>query len=88
MASFKDPRPNPALEAARLKPRFRSRRIEARYRLREIVWWLSVCAAAGVAGFVGVYSCGTRFRSRIAHCVTGQPATHCSSAAVWCGALA
>ncbi|MGA7456357.1 MAG: hypothetical protein WBW51_03375 [Methyloceanibacter sp.] len=56
MASFKSPDRNPEAEAGRLRRRFRSvsRRVEWRYRLREGLWWTSVCAVAMAAAFAGM----------------------------------
>jgi hypothetical protein len=58
MASFKSPDRNPRWTPDRLRHRFRSvsRRVEWRYRLREGLWWATVCAVA-----MAQLSCGSRF---------------------------
>ena len=56
MASFKSSDRNPEAEGDRLRQRFRSvsRRVEWRYRLREGLWWATVCAVAMAAAFAAV----------------------------------
>ena len=56
MASFKSPYRNPQVEAARLRGQFRSvsRRVEWRYRLRDVLLWVTVCAVATVSALAGV----------------------------------
>jgi uncharacterized membrane protein len=47
---------DPEKEAERLKHKFRSisRKIEWRYRVKEMLWWLTVCVVASISAFAGV----------------------------------
>ena len=53
MASFKSSDRNPEAEADLASPTVPLRRVEWRYRLREGLWWATVCAVAMAAAFAG-----------------------------------